>query len=1067
MMKKLTKIRLINWHYFANETIDINGSFLITGENTSGKSTILDAIQLVLTTNTRKFNIAANEKSKRDLKGYVRCKTGNEKSAYLRKGSVISYVALEFFDEKKGSCFTLGVKIDSPDEEGKLIEKWFCEEGKLEEFSFLTARRPSMTAEFMKNDRKVKLINRTKEAKDRFRRRMGSLDERFFDMIPKSLAFKPMDNVKDFINKFILQEKKIEVDSLRKNIALLKNFEDLMEKTKRMILSLDEILNKNQNIQATDHEIRINDILIHKAELEEMKGAIEDQKKALHILRKRLDQTSIRKEDASGRYERENNRLAELKAAHQTHEIANLIREITHEIEKMDTRKNGLDQDYLKLDAMIKKLIQALTLLGKEGSFIVKKEHVLRFKAAESNAGENQELAYEIEKLLKDNKERYSNELWQTTHRLKEIEDQKIKLEAEIKSLKNHQLTYPVNTRKLKTAIEAEFQKQKIESPVRIFSDLLDITDPQWHNAIEGYLNSQRFYILVDPAHYDIALRVYDRVRKEVHTVGLVNTGKLDLKERQNANSLASLAISENRYAQAYANYLLNRVIRCNHVDELKQHSVAMTADCMLYKNHAVRKINENVYHPPYIGAGAYKIQLEMKEKELTSLLEDKRILKKRQNEIEPIKVAIENCGMQVIQDYLYVPSEREVVRKHLSELQAQLKKAKSNPNYIEIQMEVDECVKKVKRYKQESDELIGKVTRIEKDIEFSEKTSKNQEAGFQVQARAFESLCEKEAIVSAEGLKKFKEQCKTKKPGVISKNFKKYNLGLENNKEKLVDKLKDKQRAYCNDNDYDFGTGIDVMEAYQSEYTKLVSSEIIKYEEQLNQAKIDCEQEFRESFLARLKENIDNAKHEFKTLNRALRGIYYGEDNYKFIISSNPKKESLYKMIMADENLSGVNLYSESYKKAYEDEMNDLFEKLTAYDDLGDRVMEEYTDYRRYLDYDIQVSKKDGSSQRFSKIYGEKSGGETQTPFYVAIAASFVQLYQSGDTIRIIMLDEAFDKMDENRIGAMMDFFNTQNFQIILATPPAKMEVIGEKVDTILMAARKGSNALVEVYDL
>ena len=55
-------------------------------------------------------------------------------------------------------------------------------------------------------------------------------------------------------------------------------------------------------------------------------------------------------------------------------------------------------------------------------------------------------------------------------------------------------------------------------------------------------------------------------------------------------------------------------------------------------------------------------------------------------------------------------------------------------------------------------------------------------------------------------------------------------------------------------------------------------------------------------------------------------------------------------------------------------------------------------------------------------------------------------------------MLDEAFDKMDDNRIGAMMDFFNSQKFQIILATPPAKLEVIGEKVDTILMAMREGT---------
>jgi uncharacterized protein YPO0396 len=205
----------------------------------------------------------------------------------------------------------------------------------------------------------------------------------------------------------------------------------------------------------------------------------------------------------------------------------------------------------------------------------------------------------------------------------------------------------------------------------------------------------------------------------------------------------------------------------------------------------------------------------------------------------------------------------------------------------------------------------------------------------------------------------------------------------------------------------------------------------------------------------------------EFKYLNASLKDIYYGEDSYKFDITHNKKKESIYKMITAKENIGGNTLWSNPYDEAYKEEMEDLFAKLTAYDDKGEKVLAEYTDYRSYLDYDIIVSKKDGSEQRFSKIYGEKSGGETQTPYYVAIAASFVQLYKLGDTIRIIMLDEAFDKMDDNRIAAMMDFFNSQNFQIILATPPAKMEVIGEKVDTILMAIRDGNASIIEEYDL
>ena len=52
-------------------------------------------------------------------------------------------------------------------------------------------------------------------------------------------------------------------------------------------------------------------------------------------------------------------------------------------------------------------------------------------------------------------------------------------------------------------------------------------------------------------------------------------------------------------------------------------------------------------------------------------------------------------------------------------------------------------------------------------------------------------------------------------------------------------------------------------------------------------------------------------------------------------------------------------------------------------------------------------------------------------------------------------MLDEAFDRMDEDRIKSMMDFFKSQDFQIILAAPSTRLELIGEHTDSIIMVYR------------
>lgn len=86
---------------------------------------------------------------------------------------------------------------------------------------------------------------------------------------------------------------------------------------------------------------------------------------------------------------------------------------------------------------------------------------------------------------------------------------------------------------------------------------------------------------------------------------------------------MASVVSSKNRYAKAYANYLMGRVVLCDEVFELKQHSIAITSSCMLYQVKGLRKIPEDIYRVPYIGKFALKRQLEIAESDFKSAKEE------------------------------------------------------------------------------------------------------------------------------------------------------------------------------------------------------------------------------------------------------------------------------------------------------------------------------------------------------------------------------------------------------------------------------------------------------------
>jgi uncharacterized protein YPO0396 len=1165
-VKKLTKIKLINWHSFLNETITLHGSVLLSGENGAGKSTILDAVQFVMMASKNNFNKAAHEAGNRKLTGYVRYKTGREKKPYERTGNVTSHVALEFFDEAKEETFLVGAVVDSSSEDSEKTIWYLLDNEKITDALFFDEENQILSIErFRKKNHVERYFKTQTEARTVFRHKFGRLEEKFFDLVPKSLAFKPIDDIKDFVYSYVLDKKEVNIEELRENIMTYQSLTAQLRDIKNKVGSLEKIVNGYDGCREAADQKKGLDYFLARASLEEEEERLEQKQKEisenrelLELLKKQEEALRETRESSAGQY---HNLLAECKSNQDFLALDAVEKELAQAVKNYENTKESkiqLEKKIRKSLADVKKIAEKfdedelkkyisvfsacnswneiifLEEEEKQNADSVKKDkgknekgdngeeknnieenskeknnteknskekndieenstqknnneesNMERNGTGENNVEKNKDGFFEnyrmAESLLDfvmeykiEIKKKYQKKEFELQTKKQEMMVEEEKLRTKIKKLEKKNLVYDKNVLKLKKAVEAELKRAGREGEVRILCELLNVSRETWRNAVEGYLNQQRFYLLVDPENFDLAVSAYDKLHKKEHFygAGIINTSKLDAYDTAPEGSLAQMVESKNKFAKRFVNMLLGRVMCCEKAEQLRQYEISITPECLRYQNHVISAISPKHYQVPYIGADAYKIQYEQAQAEECGLRES---MERTERELEEIREMNRLCDGTAETEIKYgmtvfVTAKQEEER--LEKLQREKQELSENSNYIEKQLKLQELEKEQKRQEKEYELLLKKQGEAEKmltlGMEEREKITEQKKLRENALGSLEESLGEELRRFQMQYAQENQEN-KIRDFGAIKKKFfaKKSRLerSLQAEESKVVSAMQEYRFAY------QFGAeaSMENYHAFYQEYDKLKNSEILNYEERAEQAREASEQEFKEQFLAKLQENIKQAQREFKELNKSLENIPFGREHYRFECMPAKKYEAFYHMIMSDFNImSGVSIFSGVFHENNREVIDELFDRLMAGGENGAALVEEFTDYRSYMDYDIRMENEDGSYSYYSKVCKEKSGGETQTPFYVTVAASFVQLYTNGigkDSIGIVLFDEAFNNMDDERIGGVLGFFRELPLQLLVAAPPEKIQYIAPWVDSTLLVMQGEKRSYVEEF--
>ncbi|MCF7931773.1 MAG: AAA family ATPase [Acholeplasmataceae bacterium] len=1083
-MKKLTKIKLVNWHLFTNQTIDIKDNTLISGENGSGKSTLLDAMQYLFVGGRggTKFNIAATDDAKRTLDGYVRGRIGAENKEYLRNGDVVSHLALEFFDEQSKRYSIIGCVLDLP-KGATLKERFYILEGlSIHDELFLAKKYPRDYKDMKKYLKNMGIdldpFDTQKKYREALARFFGMDATKYAKILPKALAFRSID-LQQFVFEFLLDDDPIDIQSLKNNVAQLKKVEAQIKHDREKLEKLDNIVRVGHEIRENREQQDINVLIDQLNWVEKRESFIRENEEKLNVIEQSLSALRDDKAHIDNMIDESEKKIYDLERAKSDNDINRTLQTYQEKLEKkavdFEAQKEtiGLVRDNLEKEFQLTKELQIHIPAQAIKSFVTyyqqnqdnlnpdDLQNHLTMAARDIQAYLQ---AYAIEKdKLETEKTKLSDEIRTVRTRLEQLK----------RAIK----TYPPYVEKLINALNgglSELYRKDVR--VRPLCELIEVADEHWRNALEGFLNTQRFDIIVDPSYFNDALEIYDRVKFEerIYGVGLVNTQKLNAYDDTAAGTLAEMVTTDHRYARQTINMMLNSLYCVEEAKDLKNYHRAITPTCMTYSNHTARQINPRAYETPYIGKSATALQITMETKHLESLEKQMDKLYELTTKNDKIQRLLNQskAGQIVHQNLLRFFDLIKQTRREYIDLEEQINALEKDTRLEQLDKRIEEERLSRKQLRLDSEKVVGDIATLRDQRQTTqnhiEEIKDKLDKFMDEQTELARKHPEKLGMANTQfyALKVKYKQDHDAISSYLAQSTASLNTQVIKGETELINLMRQYIMAYH----FSAGAMVDQLIHYEEEANIIRNNNLIRYEQEATDLRRNSEIGFKEEFVNKLRASIENAQQQIADLNIALYGKTFGSDSYQLLCraAEDPDYKPYYDIIMGNDAFSTHSLFTENLTKRNASILMELFEKISSSDPEYDKLMLKFLDYRNYMSYDIEVTNLNGNTSFFSKVSKEKSGGETQVPFYIVIAASFQQLLTKNKRIDagcIVLFDEAFNNMDESRIDAMMKFYNSLSIQLLIAVPPQRVSNIINFVNTSLVIVKDNDYAIVETF--
>src|SRR5215475_6860454 len=1118
-MMELRHIAMVNWHLFDVEDIEIGGHAGVFGENRSGKSTILDMAQVVLTggnRNLQRLNAVAGDKgksrsaSKRSVADYCLGTLGEDER---RRDQARTYITLGFEDtDGKRPPVTVGMAIEArKSESNETVLARFVAVGRIFTAKDFVEARPEGRFPAEWDDARSRMVtavgeenfvNHRDRALDYVREYMrhllphGSAGEQNANSLQKAIVnAMTLDHdqtANQFVRDYILEKNNMRVGELRESIQTYRTINETIRKMRERLDALKAL----------------------QAIIAELDGAYE-QKFREHWIAKRAEWLIVRTANRDLRDKWRRARVQRDAAKEVLDNINAEIQGIDAEIERLSiailehdnkTGRGALqqalkaaEQTVATASAQFGRRLSAVRLLEPLGAMrglgfdehagaieklnrLAKEAQIDRlpagFAAAESAVVE---VAPGLMKKVDEARQKLFRDAAEQRERRDRIRD-RIRQHA----AGNANAHLADGTQELCRKL-----RQAGMTP-RVLCDLVEVADPEWTAAAEGLLGRDREAIFVDRAHIAQATALFKEGRREFRGATLVSLNKLEgNRTPPTPGTFPSLFRAHDHDALAFIMKRYGSVRLARDLNEFNAPGRALMKDG-LYDDGLVRTHRASDPSGYRIGKAVQQQLLRDLTDQASRLSEEgaridgaMKLADRAYAELRRLFDERSPTFKSMVEEFAAAAKDRSEAEQRIATLDGAGDGGLRDKQTAQRKLKADRIDQR-NAQQREYNRHFAEADKAKSVIESGD-SMPGSKLGMRLAWSLYLKIMLLHDRISGRAIyrDRFDALSKTSQ---ADRHRAVADAAASAAERAEADRIGIEKRVRQALGDYFEKFGVVSQVGTESEPLREVkpwmdllihemeTSELRKYERLAREAAEKAATLLRGQFINALTSRISKMERELTAMNRGLADHPFHNERYSFLHTRLAEFQPILKIIeIGKTSPEALDMLFRGDEVPADFPHRDTLREIEVLLEDPEKDFSEFEDYRNFFTFEIHMQDiVTGRTTRWETRRGTGSGAEQQVPIYVAIGASLASVYSSAERrpgkaagMALAIFDEAFSKMDGKNQRQMMSFYKKLGLQIIIAAPNEKRVAVIEHIDTIVEVDRIGEGSRTNVVQI